>query len=155
MVKTNIKQVQAFFKKFPEKVEEAFSKGAYTGMVVFQGKFTREQLSGRKGNIGLNRISSNLANSFLVYKPSKDIIKFGASSKYAHVHAHENGFNGIIKPVRAKYLCFKTKNGNFVQAKQVYIPKRLYFYESYIKYGKEMIVKGFSKELYKTINKGK
>lgn len=151
MVKTNAAELAKFFKKFPEKIEKAFDKGAYLGMSVFLGKFTREQLSGRRGNLGLKRITGSLANSYKVTREDK-VIRLSSISPYAHVHEHALGFNGYIYPRVKKFLMFKTKEGTFVMTKKVYIPKRTDLYGLWKKEGYTLVMKGFAKEVGKIIH---
>lgn len=154
MIKSNITSITKLFKKMPKVVEEAFNKGAENGLQIFLGRFTREYLQKRTGNKGLNRQTGTLAGSFSIDKNTKrNSFTVATDCKYAYVHAHANGFNGVIKPKNGKYLVFKTSKG-YVRAKQVYIPKRLFFYESYAKYGVDYIVKSFNKHLLKHLKQG-
>jgi hypothetical protein len=152
VLSSNIKELQKFFKDFPKKVEESFDKAALKGMIVFQGKFTRQQLSGRKGALGVNRITGALANSFGVLQNKEaHFTQLTSNCPYAHVHEHALGFNGWIYPKSKRFLAFKTKEGAFVFAKQVYIPKRLDLYGMWEKEGYDMVMKAFAKQLTKVM----
>jgi phage gpG-like protein len=154
MIKSNITSITKLFKKMPKAVEAAFNKGANEGLQVYLGRFTREYLQKRTGNKGLNRQTGTLAGSFsITQNKQRSSFLVATDCKYAHVHAHANGFNGVIKPKNGKYLVFKTNSG-YVRAKQVYIPKRLFFYESYNKYGVDYVLKGFKKYLLQTLKQG-
>lgn len=149
MMKHNFDKVAKDLLKKKTTLEKRFIKGAETGMNVFLGRFTKEQLTGRKGDKGLNRISGSLAGSFSV-KTNNASVKLATDSKYAHVHAHAGGFNGVIRPKNRKFLAFNI-GGKTVFAKKVYIPKRLYFYEAYKDYGVSYISRGFKTILRKTL----
>lgn len=72
----------------------------------------------------LKRRSGDLAGSIapeVITKKSEVIGRVGSNLKYARIHE----LGGVIKPVRAEYLCFVI-NGEFVMTKEVHIPPRPY-----------------------------
>lgn len=66
--------------------------------------------------------STTLAKSFHL-DVTDQYAKVSNPMKYAAIHQ----FGGIIKPVNAKMLRFKTPDGNWISVKQVTIPERPFY----------------------------
>ena len=87
---------------------------------MLRGYIVSKKLSGQV----LKRPTGKLAGSIdkeVITQKNMVIGRVGSNLKYARIHE----LGGVIRPVRAEYLCFKV-DGQFVKTKEVIIPKRSY-----------------------------
>lgn len=74
------------------------------------------------GSFGKTLYDSGLLQASLDYAATLSHVLVGSNLKYALIHQE----GGVIKPKKGQYLRFKTRAGNWVQVKEVRIPKRSY-----------------------------
>jgi len=133
--------IKALTRRLVKRVTELTKKvkfGIYRGVDDFRTWFTKEQLSGRKGpGYGLKRQSGRAYSRWLIHARQLQRIY----SVKLQSRAFNKGFNYLLKHqyggfIRAKnptgYLTFKIGD-KWVRTRQVYIPKRITFYETFIK----------------------
>lgn len=107
----------------------------------------RKNISNVILNVGFER-GGQLRRSFHIKNASVATLsgKIGSPMIYARIHE----FGGIIKPVRAKWLRFKTRDGSWHMVKQVKIPARKYFSKS-IKQAMPKVRKRWDKQIRKFV----
>lgn len=145
----NINNILTSIEKKKESIIIALRKGLREGLREYEAYIIRYQLGGRRGNEGVNVVTGVARNSLDVkMKRGKEIagsIMVGRRAWYLKVHQHLD-FDGYIRPKTKKNLVFKTKKG-WVITKEVYIPKRLYFYERFKDKGRHLIQKRLNRQL--------
>ena len=95
---------------------------------MLRGYIVSKKLSGQVLKRRTGRLAGSI-NKEVITKKDVVIGRVGSNLKYARIHE----LGGTIRPVRAKYLCFKI-DGQFVMAKEVTIPKRPYIAPSMKEY---------------------
>jgi len=159
--KSNIDKIIDAWRLKPAKLAAALRSGLAAGLLEFEKKrIIKSQLSGRKSQgYGLKSRTGNARNAWgiqVAWRSSIDLIGYLGAEKrawYLKVHQHD-GFNGWIFPKSQKYLHFKpnAKKKMYVNAKKVYIPKRLFIYEEFKTYGNRMIRSEIKNHLIKAAN---
>ena len=142
---SNIDKILRNLKRREANTMKAAEHGIKMGLRRYEARIITHELSGRKGNKGLNRQSGDLSNSWSVdtKRQGKNVIgTLATRAIYARIHQ----FGGIIVPRRAKKLVFKIGKKT-IAADSVTMPKRLYILENFKKIGKNMIIKELSKSL--------
>lgn len=102
MLELDMKEWNAFinrFKKKPEEMLSALRRGLSEGLRQYEGRFIKEQLSGRKGkDYGLNKVSG-IASSSVNFTMNNDglsgKITVGKNAWYLKCHQHYN-FSGYV-----------------------------------------------------------
>ena len=144
---SNIAEIIAAWKKKPMLMTDALVKGFTEGLHQFKNdRMIKEQLSGRKSaDYGLNVGTGNARNSIDVKVSNSGIDTFGViqiakRAWYLKVHQHFE-FDGHVYPREKEYLMFRSKGNDrkFTRTKHVFIPKRLYFPEEFVTYGRKML----------------
>jgi hypothetical protein len=97
----NIKSVIELYKGKKKELKNALYDGLKNGLFEFEKKLIKDQLSGRKSNYGLNRVSGMASNSLNVVmsKDKNDIsgkIVVGKNAWYLKLHQHYK-FNGYAR----------------------------------------------------------
>jgi len=104
----NEKNLRRAVIKFPSRLFVNLEMTIRKEMRFFVDDHIKQRLSGRKGNVGLNRRTGNLKDSFLprVVSKGKDLTTLrgfaGFTKQVPYARIHELG--GEIKPVNAKFL---------------------------------------------------
>jgi hypothetical protein len=145
---------------FDAQLIEAMQLGLRKGVRLFEGKMIKGQFSGRRGdNKGLNRRSGAAAGSWYLRESGKGseysvTLANGPQAWYIAVHQHHQ-FNGVIRAKNKPYLKFQIPGVGWRQAKEVYIPKRLFILEDFAKDGTaDMIRKSILREAVKAAKRG-
>jgi len=127
--KFNTDQLIARLKGKKKRILADLKNAQVRGMRFFEARFITLQLSGRKGNIFLNRPTGKLADSWFIQKfdEGKDFVtKLATSLKYARIH--QFGGTNVIPNAFGRGITVS-----------VTIPKRLFLFESFEVTGRILI----------------
>lgn len=142
----NIVKIIEKIKRKKKHTIAALRRGLREGLRDYEAYLMKNQLGDRPG---LNVVTGTARNALDVkMKTGKNIagyIMVGRRAWYLKVHQHLD-FDGYIRPKTKKNLRFKTKTG-WVITKEVYIPKRLYFYERFRDKGRQLIQNRLNRQL--------
>jgi hypothetical protein len=137
----NVREVLAKLDDRAKTLLLSMQKGMREGMRQFESYIVKNQLSGRKSpNFGLNRVSGNAASRWAIEEKGEGVdytVSLSSPAWYLQTHQHHK-FNGWIYPRTKKYLSFKVGK-QYRRASKVYIPKRLFIYESFADVGDTII----------------
>ena len=136
--KTNARRIADKIEQNIPQLQTALIKGMRQGMLAYENKMVREQMTGRPG---LKRQTGTLARSWHVrvrrIGNTDARARLATSTKYAKIHQ----YGGTIRPNKKKYLRFKFPDGHWITVRSVKIPKRLRVIEDFKKSGLPMMRK--------------
>jgi phage gpG-like protein len=112
------KESQGFIESLPAKLRGIASKGFKAALLDIESRSKTQGFKG--GREHLNVRSGHLRRNIYSRTISEFVGEVGNPLVYAAIHQ----YGGIIRPVRAKALHFKTRSGNWVTTKLVRMPAR-------------------------------
>lgn len=150
--KSNIKEIVNKLDAKDKRATIAAQKGLVIGLEFFKSKIIKEQMTGRKFNLGLNVKTGNARRSWFIrtrYEANgfiATLLHSTLSDSTAYLAVHQ--FGATIRPKKKEWLHFKIGD-NWIKTKSVRIPKRLYVIEDF----KESGLKILSRKVLKSIIK--